>query len=331
MNDWEQIRGHENIKEYFMNALKYNDIFHAYMLCGEDGCGKGLLAKTFAKALLCDRNQIEPCGECDSCKKADSFSHPDIIYVKHEKTGSISVDEIRQQLIVPMSIKPYYGGYKIFIIDDAELMTTQAQNAVLKTLEEPPKYGIIILLTNNENMMLSTILSRTVSLHCGSVKYAEVMEYLIDNCQVPDYKADFCARYAQGNIGKAIAMATIEDFYSIRDEAVSIAKLIPEIELFDLLSKVKDIVQYKNRISDYLDFFSVWYHDVLMYKATFDVNFCLFPDELSDIMKQSELFSYEALEECLEGIAMAKNRIRANVNFELAMELLLMQIKKSIV
>lgn len=327
MTGWKKIRGHNRIKNYFMDVLSKDDVFHAYMLCGESGCGKRLLADTFAMALLCEHNGERPCGVCDSCMKAEALSHPDIIYVNHEKPGSISVDEIRKQLVVPMSVKPYFGKYKVFIIDDAEIMTPQAQNALLKTLEEPPEYGVVILLTSNENVMLQTILSRTVSLYCGNVSKSEVKSYLIDECQIPDYKAEICSVFAQGNIGKAISLATMEDFYTTKDAAITLAKIIPRTDVIDLISRMKEISDYKNRIDKYLDFLYVWYHDVLIYKATADANFCLFSDELSDIVLQAERFSYSGLETVLAAVNDAKVRLKANVSFELVIELLLMKIK----
>lgn len=329
MAGWDRIRGHENIKRYFKETLNEKDMFHAYMLSGEDGCGKKLLAQTFAMAALCDSAENKPCGECDSCQKAKALSHPDILYITHEKAQSLSVDEIRQQLVMPMSVRPYFGKYKFFIIDDAQLMTTQAQNALLKTLEEPPEYGVVILLTSNENIMLQTILSRVVKLNCGDVSKEEVKRYLIEECHISDYKAEICAVFAQGNIGKAVAMATMEDFYATKEAAVALAKLIPGTNIFDLLSRIKEISDYKNRIEKYLDFLYVWYHDVLIYKATADYSLCLFSDELSDIGNQAMLFSYEGLEETLKAVENAKQRLQANVNFDLVIELLLMKIKES--
>lgn len=329
MAAWDKIRGHENIKKYFRETLEVNEIYHAYLLSGDEGCGKKTTAQIFAMAALCESNHGKPCGVCDSCQKAKALCHPDILYVTHEKVGSISVDEIRQQLVMPMSVRPYYGKYKFFIIDDAQLMTPQAQNALLKTLEEPPEYGVVVLLSSNENMMLQTILSRVVKLKFGNIPKSEVKDFLIKEYEISDYKAEVCAVFAQGNIGKAVAMATMEDFYATKDAALTLAKVIPHTATFDLLSRIKEISDYKNRIDKYLDFLYVWYHDILMYKATADFDLCLFSDEISDISSQAEKFSYEGLEQSLKAIENAKLRLQANVNFDLVMELLLMKIKES--
>ena len=168
-----------------------------------------------------------------------------------------------------------------------------------------------------------------VKLNFGDISKEEVKKYLIEECAISDYKAEICAVFAQGNIGKAVAMATMEDFYATKEAAVTLAKLIPGTEIFDLLSRIKEISDYKSRIDKYLDFLYVWYHDVLIYKATADYDLCLFSDELSDIGSQAALFSYEGLEQTLKAVETAKLRLQANVNFDLTMELLLLTIKEN--
>ena len=329
MSGWNRIKGHGNIKKYLAEAIEKDDIFHACMISGEDGSGKLMIANTFAEALLCENRLDRPCLACDSCKKALAGSHPDILYVTHEKPGSISVDEVRDQLVIPMSVRPYYGRYKIFIINDAHLMTPQAQNALLKTLEEPPEYGVIILLTENESLMLHTILSRVVKLHCGAVPKETIKNHLIEEYKISDYKAEICAVFAQGNIGKAISMASMEEFYATRDAAVTLAKIIPSTDVFDIIARIKEIAGYKDKIEKYLDFLFVWYHDVLLFKATANADYCLFRDEFFYIKNQAEMASYRGLERILKAITNARLRLKANVKFDLVMELLFMTIKES--
>ena len=130
-----------------------------------------MIAKAVAKALLCEHK--DGCGECAACKQVDSLNHPDVIYITHEKY-EIRVDDIRKGINETIDIKPYSGDYKIYIIDDADRMNAGAQNALLKTLEEPPAYAVILLLTNNKDRLLDTILSRCVSMTLGSVRESEI-------------------------------------------------------------------------------------------------------------------------------------------------------------
>mgnify|MGYP000849144551 FL=1 len=150
MSGFKDVVGHKDIIQYIQNAVEQDKVSHAYILNGAKGSGKKMLAKLFAMTLQCENSQSEPCGECRSCRQADSGNQPDIITIQHEKPGSISVDDIREQLNGDIMIKPYSNRYKIYIIPEADLLTVQAQNALLKTIEEPPEYAIIFLLTENE-------------------------------------------------------------------------------------------------------------------------------------------------------------------------------------
>ena len=142
MAGFSEILGHEQIIEHLQNAIKLQKVSHAYILDGEEGAGKNMLARAFAQTLQCERGGTEPCGECHSCKQAMSGNQPDIITVTHEKPASIGVEDIRGQLCGDIQIKPYSSPYKIYIVDEAEKMTVQAQNALLKAIEEPPAYGV---------------------------------------------------------------------------------------------------------------------------------------------------------------------------------------------
>ena len=149
MSNFKSIIGHEQIIDHLSTALKNNKISHAYIINGDNGTGKHILAEAFAKALQCETGDGDSCGMCHSCLQAESKNHPDIIEVTHEKSGSIGVDDVRSQINNDIIIKPYSSKYKIYIVDEAEKLTPQAQNALLKTIEEPPEYGVILLLTNS--------------------------------------------------------------------------------------------------------------------------------------------------------------------------------------
>ena len=164
MPGFQDILGHETIKEHFKKAIAVHKVSHAYILAGEAGMGRKSLANAFALTLLCEKGQTEPCLECHACKQVLSGNHPDLIYVTHEKPASIGVDDIREQINDTIQIRPYSANYKIYIVDEAEKMTVQAQNALLKTIEEPPAYAVILLLTTNPDGFLPTILSRCVQL-----------------------------------------------------------------------------------------------------------------------------------------------------------------------
>lgn len=329
MGTFKDVVGHKDIINYIRNAVREDKVSHAYILNGERGAGKKMLANLFAATLLCEKGGPDPCNECHSCRQAESSNHPDIIKVTHEKPNSISVDDIREQVNNTIMIKPYQGPYKVYIIPQADMMTTQAQNALLKTIEEPPEYAVIMLLTENADTLLPTINSRCVMLKLRNIKDTLIKKYLMETMQVPDYKADMCTAFAQGNMGRAIMLANSEHFNEIRDEAVQLLKYINEMELSEIVQAVSRITAYKLEINDYLDIIMIWYRDVLLYKATKDMDKVVFKDQIKYIKERAKRSSYEGIELIIESLEKAKARLKANVNFDLVMELLFLTIKEN--
>lgn len=329
MAKFQDIIGQEQIKEHLTNALSSGKISHAYIINGEKSSGKEFIARIFAMALQCEKGEVEPCQECHSCKQALSDNHPDIIRVMHEKPNTISVDDIRAQVNNDVAIKPYSSSHKVYIVNEAEKMTVQAQNAILKTLEEPPEYAVILLLTTNVNSLLPTILSRCVVLNMKPVPDEPVKKYLMEQLQVPDYKAEVCVSFARGNIGRAKALASSEDFENVKTEAISLLKYIRDMELGEIIAAVKKITEYKLEVSDYLDICAIWYRDLLLFKATNDVNHLVFREEIQALRTAAKRSSYEGIENILGALETAKKRLDANVNFELTMELLMLTIQEN--
>lgn len=328
MAKFQDIIGQEQIKEHLQNALSTGKVSHAYIINGERFSGKEYIAKIFAMALQCERDGIEPCQECHSCRQALSDNQPDIIRVTHEKLGSIGVDDIRAQINGDIAIKPYSSPRKIYIVNEAEKMTVQAQNALLKTLEEPPAYAVILLLTTNVNAFLPTILSRCVVLNMKPVADEKVKKYLMEELQVPDYKADVCVAFARGNVGKAKQLASSEDFEKVKEEALALLKYVQDMDVTEMIAAIRKISEYKLDVNDYLDILTIWYRDVLLFKATGDANHLVFREELSNIRRVAGRTSYEGIEKVIRSLEKAKSRLDANVNFDLAMELLLMDMKE---
>ena len=329
MGSFKDVVGHKDIINYIRSAVTENKVSHAYILNGERGSGKKMLASLFATTLLCEKQGPDPCNECHSCRQAESGNHPDIIRVTHEKPNTISVEDIRRQVNEDIQIRPYQGPYKIYIIAEADLMTVQAQNALLKTIEEPPAYAVIFLLTENAEALLPTITSRCVMLKLRNIRDTLIRKYLMETMHVPDYKADMCVAFAQGNMGRAIMLASSDHFNEIREEAVQLLKYINEMDISEITKAIRKINTYKLEINDYLDIIMIWYRDVLLYKATKDMDKVVFKDQITYIQERAKKSSYEGIELILESLEKAKTRLRANVSFDLVMELLLLTIKEN--
>ena len=246
MAKFSDIVGQEEIKAELKSAIDNNHISNAYIIQGENRSGKEYVAKVFAQALVCEKlgectdgSMNEACGECKACHQAASMNHPDIIYVRHEKPNSIGIDDVREGIIDTVFIKPYSAKYKIYILEEAEKLTPQAQNALLKTIEEPPEYVVFLILTSTAEALLPTIISRCVTLSMKPVRDDEMRAYLIRELNVSDSRAEICIAFARGNLGRAKALATSEDFDKIRVSALSL--LMNHLIFRDEISSIQKV------------------------------------------------------------------------------------------
>ena len=250
-----------------------------------------------------------------------------MIWVQHEKANLITVSEIREQVCNTMDIKPFASPYKIYIVPEAEKMNEQAQNALLKTIEEPPEYGVVILLTSNITALLPTIQSRCLIMEFRPLSNSIVEEFLRTQGQVPDYLAKASAAFAQGNLGKAMRYAKSEDFIETKDMILNLLRHVQDMTVSDMLENIKELGTRKDEVRDYIDLMELWYRDVLIFKATKNINQLIFQDESTNIAKEASLRGYEQIEHIMQAFEKAKVRLKANVNFEVTMELMLMALK----
>ena len=317
MANFKDIIGQESIKKHLQTAIKTGNLSHAYIINGEYGSGRQTIASALAKTIQCQSktDDTDACGVCTSCKQAESHNHPDIKYITHDKT-SISVNDIREQLNNDISIKPYSSEYKIYIIPDANKMTEQA-----------PVYAIIILLTENCDSLLPTIRSRCVTLTMNPIEKDKICTYLENKFQLEPEQAQIAANYCQGNIGKAIRFASSSDFIEMKNQVLKLLKNLDSMDIASIIDTIKEFSTHKNDINDYLDLMLLWYRDVLMFKVTKDANLLLYSDEYSAISEQATKRDYENIENIIAAIDKAKVRLKANVNFDVTIELMILAMK----
>lgn len=327
---WGDIIGQDRIKDYYQKVLINGNVSHAYIIEGERGAQREQIAEVVAKTLQCenrivDGDRCEPCGKCRACKQADAMSHMDIIHVTHEKPNTISSSEVRQQICGDVDIKPYSGNYKVYIINDADKLEITAQNALLKTLEEPPNYVVILLLVSNQSTLLETILSRVVLLRLQPVDGEVIANYLRKELRVDEDKINLFVAYARGDVGRAKQIAQDEKLEGAIKKMIKLLITIKEVEVMAL-----DIINsYEIDINEFLDMITIWYRDVLMFKATNDVNSLVFKDEFQAIKKMADMSAYEGIENINNAIENARKRLEAKVDEELTIRLLLLAIREN--
>ncbi len=324
--DFSQIEGHGNIIEHLKGSVKNNRINHAYIFDGIRGIGKRSLAGAFAKALNCREGGTDACGKCISCKTFEEGNNPDIIYVTHEKKD-ITVSDVREQIIKNISLKPYSNRYKIFIIPDADKMNTLAQNAFLKTLEEPPEYGIFLLLCENSNKLLVTILSRCILFRLHPLPYSLVSEYLTKR-GADEAKAQLCSVYSQGSIGIAMELMQSEEFGEIRQKAIDTALRLEDGDMTVLYSLVDELREQRSALDRILEIMYLIYRDALVLKQTGSAERIIQKDKINEtasIAKKAD--AYRLIDRC-DAIEDIRSRLNRNGNAQLLLETLFFRIKE---
>ena len=325
-----EILGNELAKNMFRGAIAEGIVSHAYLLVGEKGLGKRTMADAVALELLCpNRRKLgHACMDCPSCKQVMSDNHPDFVRIRHAKPDSISVEEIRLQLNDTICVRPYSAPYKIYVMPDAQKMTAQAQNALLKTLEEPPEYAVILLLADDEKTLLPTIESRVMKVKLKPCTDGELRAFLTKRYPEAEDQIDLAVAFARGNPGKAIEILESETFASWYHLVIRICRSIKRMDGAQILEETKALLAGCPDMRDALELIQLWYRDLMMYKVTKDMNGLLFRGERSALMELASISSYEGIEEISDDIETCRRRLAANVNPELAVELLLLNMKE---
>ncbi|MCL2566286.1 MAG: AAA family ATPase [Defluviitaleaceae bacterium] len=324
MHNFSDICGHEAIILSLQKSLGLGNHSHAYIFDGIEGVGKGLLAGVFAKALQCEEN-YKPCNECISCKAFGASNHPDIIYVAPKGTSSLGVDDIREQINQAAHIRPYKYKYKIFILDNADKMTPQAQNALLKTLEEPPSYAVFLLVSENFHNFLPTIISRCVILRLKPINIKKVEAYLAD-LGYGFSDAHPAAVVSSGSIGAALMLVNDENFKEDRKEIGDILNSLPDSNLWDILLLAKKLEKFKDNSVRMLNFMHSWYRDALVHKATGETDYFIQTDLSDNIKLFSDQMSFKKLVCGVDSILGAGYSLKSNGNYLLTMEVMLMKM-----
>lgn len=321
--DFKEIIGHEKAIEILRKAIDNETISHSYLFEGEAGIGKKMVAYAFSKTLLCKENQNEPCNRCTSCLKFESGSHPDFFLIHSEK-GLIRKGEI-ESLIKEMSTAPFESKKKIFIIDDSDLMNMEGKNAILKTLEEPPPYVNIILISSNPSNLLPTILSRVQSIKFYPVKPKKIVELLVNKYNIDEEKARFVAEFTKGAIGKSIKLVTEEDFFNIRNEIIKILTSLTNGDKTKAFSSMNFFNENKELIDDILDIIIYWFRDLLIYNEIGESQLIINKDKLEELSSQGYRNS-DKINDIIDRVEETKRNIKRNINYQLAIETMLLNI-----
>jgi len=259
---FEKIQGHQTITSHLEKEIRFNEVSHAYLFSGIDGLGKMKTAREFAKALLCQDQIDKGCGHCPVCIQIDHENYPDVRIVA-PKAGetSIKISQVRE-MISQLSVKPYSGNWRINIIDGAERMTPEAQNSLLKSLEEPLSYNIFILITSHYQAILPTIRSRCQSYHFQPLRILDIEKIILKETEFEQGLVSEAVMAAGGSPGMALYLLSNSEIQKERTaylrELYGLLKgnEIKVFTLAELLAKDK-VTSQEN-----LEFFIHWFYEL---------------------------------------------------------------------
>jgi DNA polymerase-3 subunit delta' len=321
------IAGQKVIIESLRNAVNNNMTTNGYIFSGPKGCGKKLMAFNFAMALNCKGAGLDkPCGSCSSCIRTSSGNHPNIETIK--PTGqSIKIKQIRQ-IISDAAKKPFETGYRVIVIENAEKMTNDAQDAFLKTLEEPAENTVFILLAENQNLLLPTVISRCQVFQFKPIDMDEMKEFIRARHDYSSADIERAVRYSKGVVGKALELLC--DTESLRTQGVYM-NILEEALMgsgSQALLLALDVVLDKEEAERFIEFSLIWFRDLMIYRESQGENEQLIIniDSLDRLSKHNSILTENKLNSIIEITKNTTRYVKQNVGIKNSIDGMLLNI-----
>lgn len=313
------IIGHERQKRFLMYLLERGNIPHAFLLCGQEGIGKRKTAFEFARRLFCQHGT--GCGECRPCIKLDRGSHPDLVIIERE--GSIGIDNSRM-IAKEVSEYPFESEKRVIIIDNAETMTIEAANALLKTLEEPPPYNHFFIITSSEREIPMTIRSRCTRVAFSPLAREQLEAYFTAGGAAGQNAARLLSSISFGSIGCGIFWQD-EDNFLLR-EKLAMAVCGKKKDFVTISSLAEKASATDRSVTMYLTFLLSFFRDIFVRKTTGEMSFVTNTD-LEDLLDDAAA-DMSWIEGSLKRIQETTRIMRYNVNRWLVFENLLIHVTR---
>ena len=320
-----EIIGHQRPLEILRLALGNGRLHHAYLFVGPEGVGKRAVALALAKAVHCDETANEFCGRCAACARIQNANHPDVRIVETlAGKKEISIQQVRE-IEKELNFRSFSGKRKIAIIDPATSMNLSAQNALLKTLEEPPQDSVLILIAPNAGALLPTLRSRCLRISFGPLARDEVARYLMSKEGINQDDASLRAALSMGSLGAAIRF----DKDELLEKRRSWAALLLSLSAGDYrgaIEAAEAIASNKEESLRFLEWTETWYRDLLVHAATKNSEEMVNVDMLTEIGSQSAKSNFERMLASFAQTARAAGRIQRNLNRRMVLESLFFKV-----
>ena len=329
MIDFEKIIGQKKPIKVLKKLIKHDRIGHAFLFTGKEGIGKKVTAIAFAKAVNCFNlsENYEPCNHCSSCLKIEKGIHPDFQLIAPLNLV-ITIDQIRNIKDI-IYWHPLGGRKKIFLIDDSHKMTVEASNSLLKILEEPPEFAVLILVADSPETMLPTIISRCHRIPFCPINREEQREILADmNLGLEKSQLEEIILFSPGNLSKAIELAREPARLKEKNQYL---KWVVEEEPGQLINKffsspeneVKDIL---NSFLDFTELMVLWFRDILFFQLGLPKEMLSFPERIDKIKKFAQCYSQEKIIILLNYLTEIPQKIAKYIKPEILMENFIIQL-----
>ncbi len=326
---YDKIVKNQTLLNNINSIVKNNKLTNSYIIQGLEGSGKTLIAKYFAKALLCENFDNNVCNTCKSCLNFDNNNLPDVLYITSKKK-TLSIEEVRNKILDTAIVKPRTQKYKIYIIESNEI-TIQAQNSLLKTIEQPPEYAIFIFMTSKIDLILPTIISRCTLFKTEYIEKELVYNFLKSNYSNLEEHNILCgANFETGSIGQALKISNNNDFESIRYDILQIINNLNNATILDCVNMAKSCDKYKNNSDLFFKILINLYRDLLIYKSKNNKELVNQKEIFEDIQNVSCNINLAKISQNFNHIFKAINFSNMNNSFQLNLETLFIKLSNNI-
>lgn len=324
---FKDIVGQEKAVNILLKSLKEYNVSPSYIFIGSEGVGKKFTAIEFAKTINCLslNNNLESCNTCNTCNKINKQCCPDLKIVEPIK-GSIRIEQIRE-LRREIDLKPFENRKKIYIIDNAEKMTIEASNCLLKTIEEPPDYAILILICMNIDSILPTIISRCQLIKFRLIDSSKIRKILLKKIDLEESKAELVSRLARGSIGRAFKLISDKEYFDRREKLLDyLTKILPGKYDSNFFINIEKILTDISEMDEILEIILLWYRDILVVKKLGDQKYIVNSDKVEALNEKSRVYSQKILIDILDYIEQIQEFIKKNINRRLVSERLYLKM-----
>jgi len=325
-----QVIGQDRLLSLLKQNLKERNIAHAYLLTGPRHIGKGTLAVNIAQAVNCDATE-PPCGQCHSCFRIAQEKHADVVFTHLNSSVEISIDTIRE-LQHLANLPPYEGKYKVFIINDAEYLSIEAANCLLKILEEPPPTVIWLLLASEENRLLPTVISRCQRLEFKPLPMKQIQGILVDQYDIAPNKANLLARLSHGCLGWAISAVKDDNLLPQRTQNINkfVSLLTANLEQrFDYAQEwaIQFNRQRRSMIETIEDWIN-WWRDLMLIRGSCE-EFITNLDYKASLEQQASNLTMREINGFIADLCLLKEQLSKNINVRLLLEWVMLNMPKA--